>query len=127
MTFSEFKFQLKREGSLGHKTFYTVPKTDEAFIGNDSEKYTELPHVLGVNVRANKHGKKILDFDVGGFGGNPDDVRFFFDLELADAYAVKLQVVKQTALIKSLRDFEYTTKINNRLDVYLEKYPEIFL
>ena len=47
--------------------------------------------------------------------------------ELADAYAVKLQVVRQTALIKALRDFEYTTKINTKLNIYLDKYPEVFL
>lgn len=126
MTFSEFKFQLKREGTLGHKTFYTVPKTDSGFRGFD-EKYLDLPFVLGVDVSANKHGKKILTFDTGGFGGDPGDVRFFFDKELADAYAVKLQVVRQTTLIKALRDFEFTTKINSRLDKYLDKYPEIFL
>lgn len=127
MTFSEFKFKLKREGTHGPRTFYTVPKNDGTFIGNDAIHYTELPHVLHVDVTTNKNGKKILDFHTGGFGGNPSDVHFFFDKELADAYAVKLQVVKQTALIKALRDFEHTTKINARLDIYLDKYPEIFI
>jgi len=126
MTFSELKFKLKREGSLGHKTFYTVPKVDFS-NENGTDKYVELPMVLGVDVNTNKHGKKILDFDTGGFGGNPEDMHFFLDKEMADVYSAKIQVIKHTKLIKALRDFEFATKINSKLDGYLDKYPEVFL
>ena len=123
MTFSEFKFKLKREGTPGQKVFYTVPRSG---ITTTIINYTELPYTFGVLVSINKNGKKILNFD-GGFGGNPDEMYFFLNKDMADVYSTKIQVIQHTKLIKELRDFEQATKINSKLDIYLDKYPEVFL
>ena len=123
MTFSEFKFKLKREGKIGSIAYYTVPKND-TFI--TTTNYLTLPNVLKVEVTANKHGKKILDFD-GGFGGNPDQVDFFFDFELADVFAVKIQMIKYNKMKSDLEAFEQDTKIKKRIPDYSHKYPEYFI
>jgi hypothetical protein len=126
MTFSELKFKLKRESSLGNKIFYTVPKKDFS-NGNSIKQYISLPFVFCVCVSINKNGKKILNFDYGGFGGNPEDMHFFMNKDLADVYSAKIQSIKHQQLVDSLKEFEDTTNIKNRLDTYLNKHPEVFL
>lgn len=124
MTFSELKFKLKREGSLGTKTFYTVPKV---YYSRGNIDYTTLPFVLSVTVIANKKGKRVLSFDNNGFGGDAIEMHFFIDRELADAYTTNLQALQHNKLIDALRDFEYDTKIKTKLPLFLDKFPDVFI
>lgn len=124
MTFSEMKFELKRKGSLGLKTVYAVPKSDEKL--RTTESYIELPYTFGVDVTVNKHGKKVLSFN-GGWGDSSNDALFFFDKEMANIYSSKLQARKQLELIEALNCFNNKTQINTKLEKYLDKYPEVFV
>ena len=126
MTFSELKFQLKREGTLGTKIFYTVPKNLNDMPETFGDRFIDLPYEKSVEVTSNKRGKKILNFN-NGFGGNADLVHFFFDRELADAYAVKIQIIIHDKLLKDLQDFENATKIKARLKEFTDKFPEYIL
>ena len=123
MTFTEFKFYLKRTRTeIGPLTFYTVPNNRRT-AGS-----AKLPAECIVNVSTNKHGKRILDFVTEKkMYGDADELDFVLDPEIAAAHATKLQMIRRNNILNELKTFERETNVIENIKMYSELYPEIFV